>query len=69
MESELLPLAKEFKYLRVLFMSDGTVECEIDRCGGRSNAGTALGCCGEERSFQFTSRSVSQPSPVVVSLQ
>ena len=33
---ELLPQAKEFKYLGVLFMSNGKMECEMDRRFGAS---------------------------------
>ena len=36
--SELLPQAKEFKYLRVLFTSEGKMELEIDRWIGAASA-------------------------------
>lgn len=48
---ELLPQAREFKYLRVLFASDGKMEQEIDRRVGGSVcgvAGAAPDSCGEE---------------------
>jgi len=34
----LLPQAKEFKYLGVLFTSEGKMDREMDRCGICSNA-------------------------------
>ncbi len=36
--SELLPQAKEFKYLRVLFTSEGKMEHEMDRWIGAASA-------------------------------
>ncbi len=36
--SELLPQAKEFKYLRVLFTSEGKMEREMDRQIGAASA-------------------------------
>ena len=35
---ELVPQVKEFKYLRVLFMSEGKMECELDRQIGAASA-------------------------------
>lgn len=35
----LLPQVKDFKYLWVLFMIDGKIECEIDRWVGAASAG------------------------------
>ncbi|KAK0144408.1 Ankyrin repeat and sterile alpha motif domain-containing protein 1B [Merluccius polli] len=36
--SELLPQVKEFKYLQILFMSEGKMECEMDRRIGAASA-------------------------------
>ena len=54
---ELLPQAKDLKYLRVLFTSDGKVEREIDRWFGEASAALqaiVLVRWGE-RGSQFTS--------------
>ena len=45
---EILPQVEEFKYLGVLFTSEGRMEREIDRCGVCSNADSARIRCGEE---------------------
>jgi len=48
---ELLPPAKELKYLRVLLMSEGKMEREMDRRIGAAsgkNAGAVQIRCGEE---------------------
>ena len=44
---ELLPQSKEFKYLRVLFTSEGKKEREVDRRIRAASAGL-LRCGGEE---------------------
>lgn len=54
---ELLPQAKEFKYLRVLFTSDGKVGREMDMWFGEASAALQAivpDRCGE-RGSQFTS--------------
>ncbi|TWW69254.1 hypothetical protein D4764_18G0000600 [Takifugu flavidus] len=47
-KEEILPQVEEFKYLGVLFTSEGRMEREIDR-RIRSNADSAPVRCGEER--------------------
>lgn len=44
---EILPQVEKFKYLGVLFTSEGKVECEI-RCGVCSDAVASPICRGEE---------------------
>lgn len=49
--SKLLPQVREFKYLRVLFTSDGKMDFEVaDRCCISSNAGIVPDCCGKKKS-------------------
>jgi len=71
--SELLPQAKEFKYLWVLYMSEGKMEREMDRhIGAASEVMRALYRCivvkrELRRSSRFTGPSTFQPSPMVTS--
>ena len=71
--TECLPQAKEFRYLGVLFTSEGKMEREIDR-----RIGTAAAVkqalhrtvvvkreLSLRRSSQFTGQSTFQPSPMV----
>ncbi|KAK0143837.1 hypothetical protein N1851_017957 [Merluccius polli] len=68
--SELLPQVKEFKYLGILFTSEGKMEREMDR---QIDAATAVMCAlyrtvvARRQSSQFTRLSTSQPSSMVMS--
>lgn len=44
---ELLPLVKEFKYLRVLFTSEGQIDGQADWCSKISNVDIVPDCSGE----------------------
>ncbi|KAI3363985.1 hypothetical protein L3Q82_001586 [Scortum barcoo] len=72
---EVLPQVEEFKYLGVLFTSEGKMEREIDRRIGAASCSYAVGvpdCRGEEGaepkgvSSRFTSQSTFPPSPMVM---
>ena len=73
--SELLPQAKEFKYLGVLFTSEGKMEREMDRRIGAASAVMRAPYryvvvkkeLSERRSSRFTGPSTFQPSPMVMS--
>ncbi|TWW73381.1 hypothetical protein D4764_15G0007750 [Takifugu flavidus] len=58
-KEEILPQVEEFKYLGVLFTSEGRMEQEIDRQIGAASA--------VMRDSQFTGRSSFLPSPMVMS--
>ncbi len=64
---ELLPQAKEFKYLGILFTSEGKMEHEVDRRIGAAAAvmqalyWTVAVKRAELEGFEFTSRSTFQP--------
>lgn len=67
-DNEFLPQVKEFKYLRVLFTSEGKMEREID-CSICSNA-DVLDRCGEEEAEpngKALNLLINQLSPMVTS--
>ncbi|KAK0133851.1 Non-ous end-joining factor 1 [Merluccius polli] len=67
---EILPQVEEFKYLGVLFTSEGRMEREIDRRIGAASAvmQTLHGSVVVKRELsRFTSRSTFLPSPMVMS--
>jgi len=65
--SELLPQAKEFKYLGVLFRSEGKMEREMDRLIGAASAVMRPLYRSIVVKRGFTGPSMFQPSPMVTS--
>lgn len=59
---ELLPQAKEFKYLGVLLMIDGKMDHEMDRwIGAASGGGSEEGAEPEEKAFDLPINRPSNP--------
>ncbi|TWW71349.1 hypothetical protein D4764_17G0008320 [Takifugu flavidus] len=64
-KEEILPQVEEFKYLGVLFTSEGRMEREIDRRIGAASA--VMRTLHRSVVVKFTGRSSFLPSPMVMS--
>ncbi len=58
---EFLPQVEEFKYLGVLFMSEGRMEREIDRRSGAASAVMRLMVCRGEEGAELQGKALDLP--------